>query len=160
MKCQHDLDGTPLTVTEHLTKHTLQLQSLAGKLVGDHNVWTFKTVVYANHNNKTFTIKNYRDLKYLEGIVTKPQEKDTMNVSNSISDHQTNTTTTTTDNTSLSNPPDDNELRSTQRANFMLNFQSLCQSLFTTDPAPETPHRTVLRGRPSTNGRGRGLRRY
>ena len=152
LRCEEDLIGSPFSVTEHLTHHTLKLRSLAGNLVGRENVWTFKTKVYAAHNGMKYVIRKLNDLKSLETII--------LNTASSSSNDgapctpanvQLNTT-----NNSVQSAQNIRHEAVIDRSKYILNYPSLYDSLTVHNDNNSQPFRgTTMRGKPSRNGRGR-----
>lgn len=71
MKCRHDLEGTGLMLTEHLTDFTQKLRSDTAKIVGAVNTSVHKTRVYAKCNGKFTPIKSQKDLDKLKEFCVK-----------------------------------------------------------------------------------------
>ena len=162
LRCELDLEGTPFKVTEHLTAHTLKLKSLAGDLAGKDNVWTFKTQVYVQYDNKKYTIRNFTDLKSLERLIHP------ISVTNTILGRDSSINTQRdNDSQHLANDKfcDLEQVTREARAareHYLLNYPSLYDSMLLNNNNSQPFRGTsyVMRGRPSRNGRGRGFARH
>ena len=140
LRCQNDLKGTPFTISEHLTSHTRKVMSLAGDLVGKDNVYNFKTKVYAIHASKHYMLRNFNDIKKFENLIYPapplPPQTD---------DAEFNAHVAEVDVTNTQAP--------------IFDYQGLYDSIQTDNMRTATPlrGRSLMRGRPSRNGRGRGF---
>ena len=142
LKCQNDLKGTPFTLSEHLTGHTRKVMSLAGDLVGKDNVYNFKTKVYAIHASKHYMLHNFNDIKKLENVIHPPSP-----VPPQTDDGEQNASVVAVDvNTTQSHTP-------------IFDYRGLYDSIQADNMRTDKPLRgsTLMCGRPSRNGRGRGV---
>ena len=152
LKCKRDLEGSGLTVTEHLTPHTLELVKSAGKIVGPNNIWVYNTLVFARYENTRYSIRNAQDLDALtkaakskSDMGTLPQSQINLRNTNSSQENicaDTESPVTTP----LPSPTQPNDT-------YYYNYPALYNSLFYCN-ANYTKTSTI-RGRPSRNGRGR-----
>ena len=147
MKCKRDLEGSGLTITEHLTPHTLELVASAGKIVGPNNVWVYNTSVFARHDNTRFRIRNAQDLNEL--CEAAKSKTDVLPLSQ-----------TSSQNTNSSHKNIGADTQSTvitplvqHNDNYYNNYPALYNSLFYCNT--NYTKTSTIRGRPSRNGRGR-----
>ena len=139
INCQDDLYNTGLSITEHLTPHTIRLLKSTEKLIGTRNTHVFNTVVHAKFQNTNFVIKTENDLNKLKEAVNADATLTELTRHNNAA---VNTTTTGTMNTF-------------SRDN---NSQHLpyWHNQVTTPPNHTPPFRRPIRGYPSRYGRGGG----
>ena len=173
LKRRHELDGSGLTVTEHLTPHTLQLLSAANKIVGDENTWIHNTIVFAQYAGIRYSIKTFKDLDLLSEKANNelPSIQNTPSISSpvmntpltqvsesTVSEAPSSVTTSVL----VSGTPTETAVPNQQNKHYMneyeLNYPSLYQTLlFNKIPSRSSTMR--MRGMPSRNGRGRGHRK-
>ena len=173
MSCKDDLEGSGLSVTEHLTPYTLELSAAAEKLVGPANTWIYNTTVFARLNGVRYTIKRVKDLDYLSTVIKKFTSTNP-NIPNSSTEK---TTTDSNDSNSpltqhahylpasplLPEPKSANNQYSNRNQSidtYLKNFPSLCENLIASDRSTPPRRINTLHRIPSRNGRGRGGDHY
>ena len=70
LKCKQDAYNVGLSVTEHLTKKSLNLLSLSQSLVGEDAAWVYKCGVFARYNGKKYSIKKQADIDNLRNFIS------------------------------------------------------------------------------------------
>ena len=161
LKCKRDLEGTGLTVTEHLTPHTQELIAASEKIVGLNNVWVHNTVVFARHKDTRFTIRTVRDIEFLKRNASLPEASQTDLAPIEKPAPESLIPSSGTDTL----PPAgfiENDTTGTycfpptqHNDNYGNNYPNLYNSLFYRNVG--TTKTSILRGRPSHNGRGRNM---
>lgn len=167
---RNELEGTGLTITEHLTPHTFQLLSAAQKIVGEDNTWVHNTVVFAQHNGIRYSIKTFNDLDLLQkkaNTETPTLHKNppsTPTTINNVSEGHKNMPTPAAMFENGSNNKYVNTVPNYQSNNYTndyeLNYPTLYNTLlFNANKSKTRTSTYTMRGRPSRNGRGGNFRR-
>ena len=60
-----------VSVREHLTSFNAGLLTSAKLLVGNKNVWTSQTKIFAKFNNEKMLLRSYHDIEHLEMLTKK-----------------------------------------------------------------------------------------
>ena len=162
IRCKDDLEGLGLSVTEHLTPHTLELMSSAEKIVGKSNVWVHNTLVFAKYHNIRYLIRTAKDLNYLSKSVSTPSSSSsppqphTNSLDNSVSQKSQDSqeSIVATESPVITPTPLPHSLNPIQHTdNYFNEYPALFNSLFhSNDTYTKT---STMRGKPSRNGRGR-----
>ena len=157
LKRQGELKGSGLTVTEHLTPYTLQLLSHARNIVGEKNVWTYNTIVYAQHKGIRHRIQTSKDLDLLNeaNIETLPMNKTTTITSNNNNASVIHNSATVHSQVVTDAPINHNNMNVLHENNYPSLYDSLLYNNITITPS-SSRNNSTLRGMPSRNGRGRG----